>query len=615
MIAVPGVQRFIDEARSTADVHAASEIVARLAAEGARACAAASPAVRLIFPAWENGRDHAARDGASGPDGPAGPNRIVLMAPPEIAEDVARTAVEAIEAEWRRLLRATFRMDGDDAVPPRTPGMPVTVWVRVPAGEGGYAEQWARAQAAMAARRVLRDFPPVQERDTELCDLSPRWAAAGRPPPGLRPHEEARLAPANWVKRRWRHVRAAGGSDAGEVVGFPSTSSIASAPFRREVLQRLDDEEIARWVRALREAAQAVNRAAETPVPALEPFARNGGGLARWLAASGGPWVYPERWQAERLARDTKRPLQDIRQAAERGRRAAQTLLDVMGDGHRIRPPTDYLAVIVQDLDDMGLFLSGRRPAADGTRLAPDPERHRDVSRRLAGLSVEQAARFGTADLLGVPVYAGGDDLLGFAPASTALAAARAVRDSVPAESRTASTAVVFFHQSHSLRDALHTARELLDDAKENVHGKNALAVAYLRRSGATEASAQPWQDRSGTNAVQRFAVFAADADHLLSPRLLADLQRDQGELAGLHRVAPERYRDELARLVGRHMANPDETAAWATARELEALGMSEALRPREVPADVPYPLPAARVAVFLRQEAWPYPQRQEASR
>lgn len=619
MIAVPGVQRFIDEGRSTADVHAASEIVARLSAVGAKACLAVSPEVVPIFPAWPIVPAEALASAGEPGIGLdlAGPNRIVVLAPPEVGQAVVEAAVTAIKAEWRRLVRATFGLPaedrGEDSEPtPPTPGMPVAVWVKAESSEDGYTGQWARAQAAMAARRRLRDFPAMEARDTELCDLSPRWAAATQPPPGLRPHEQARLAPANWVKRRWRQVRDSGASE--EVMGFPSTPSIASAPFRREVLERLDEDVVGRSVWALRDAARQITRVSETPLAGLKPYTRQGGDLARWLVAAAGPWVYADRWQLERLARDTKRASGDIRQAVEHGRRAAVALQEVMRGEYQVRAPTDYLAVIVQDVDGMGLFLGGRRPAADGSRLIPEPQRHRAVSELLARLSTEQAARFGAPDVLGVPVYAGGDDLLGFTPASTALAAARSCRDLIPAELPTASTAVVFFHQSHSLRDALKTARDLLEDAKERVHRKDALGVAFARRSGAAESSVQPWRDRSGANAQERFQVFAADADHPLSPRLLAELQRDQHELAGLHAVSAERFRDELTRLVGRHMAGGDAQQARATARELEALATGEAMRPKDVPGGVPYPAPAARVAVFLRQEAWPYPHRDQTS-
>jgi hypothetical protein len=114
-----------------------------------------------------------------------------------------------------------------------------------------------------------------------------------------------------------------------------------------------------------------------------------------------------------------------------------------------------------------------------------------------------------------------------------------------------------------------------------------------------------------------------------LSPRLAADLERDADALDEL-RAASERhnrrelYVGELARLVRRHMSTqsdrPDRSggqsgdqpksskraaldAARRMAVALDWLGRHERA-PGETPGEAPGPYVAARVGVFLRQEA-----------
>jgi CRISPR-associated protein Cmr2 len=170
------------------------------------------------------------------------------------------------------------------------------------------------------------------------------------------------------------------------------------------------------------------------------------------------------------------------------------------------------------------------------------------------------------------------------------------------------STAVLFFHYHASIQQAMSQARALLEAAKERVRGKHALAVGYLRRSGVAEASIQPWQAYDGKSSAELFRLFRRDAGHRLSPRLLADLDRDAQELASLTALSERVYRQEIARLVRRHMEGDGGRARDAAAREIAGalvhLGEQErSLQDGGVKVMV-RPQPAARVGVFLRQEA-----------
>jgi len=599
VVALPGVQRFIGEARSTADVSAASGIYSRLAREIAESLDA-EPGGVLVLPAAVP--EDAEESGM--------PNRVVARVPAGTGADAAGRAAAEADKAWRSWVRETWLLSGAAPVP-ETPGFPVLHWVCVPGRPGGYAEQWREAQRLLAARRRVRDFAAVPEeqwRDRALCSLTPRWPAELTAPPGPEHEKGLKLSAVGWVKHGWRRLH--------RLDGFPSTMSIASAPYRAAVLGRLSDPDVEGTVARLAAAERQVRstlgiRGHETPVPGLpvpgrDPF--------RWLAVDGGPWVYPDRWRSETLAREAtanRAAQQDLARAITtavgEGREAARHLQKIIG-----QPLASYLAVIVQDLDDMGSFLGGMpvvNKAGGKIQITITPNEHGRLSTELLSVADGQRKVLESSELLSKAVYAGGDDLLAFTPAARALDAAvrchDLVRDSLPH----VSTAVLFFHNHASIQQAMRGARDLLEKAKDRVHGKHGLAVGYLRRSGVADVSIQPWSGYAGRSSAELFGLFRRDAEHRLSPRLLADLDRDSAELSSLVGVPGGIYQQEIARLVRRHITGagdgraPD-TAVKGIAEALVHLGERER-SPREPGLKVAVrPQAAARVGVFLRQEA-----------
>jgi hypothetical protein len=610
VIALSGVQRFIAESRTTADLRAGSEIFARLAAQAARVIEDAGGA-RLVFPQ----RVPATPDRMDGVAAVASeavgvPNRIVALVPAGRGARLAGEVAAAVDRLWRDWVRATVGGEVD------TPGLPSVQWVRVPAsGQGGYAAQWHEAQSVLVGRRRLRDFAEVEVLGERLCALSPRWTALPSAPLPSRAYERDVLSAANWVKRRWRGGVPADGGDRtdGERVGFPSTSSIASALFRQRVLRAMGERPVREAVTALRVAVWGLTRTRETAVAGLLQE-RPGDDLARWFAEAGGPWVYPEVWDAASLWRELgerRRPMPDVFPTrATAGRVALDGLLRLMDPQGKASAPPSYLALIAQDLDDMGAFLGGQRPAANGAVLAVDAAEHGRVSARLLQLADQQRQALIVAGILGVPVYAGGDDLLAFAPAPTGLAAARGCRSLVPDDLRTASTAVLFFHRTSSLRRAVTEAWALLAQAKTVDERKDALGVGFLRRSGVREYSIQPWHlaGHGDDSAADLFAVFGKRPHRRpLSPRLVSELERDEAELAGLDPFDDEAdlYRAELSRLVQRHGGTSADASALGLLgrRERARREADTAVRGQYPVAASGVPARAARVAVFLRQE------------
>ncbi|QTD99986.1 CRISPR-associated protein [Streptomyces cyanogenus] len=615
VIAVSGVQAFISESRTTSDLSAGSAIVERLSVRAARECVRLG--ARLVFPSAlrqavgaadsvAGAADHlAGTDGQSGGLGVAVvPNRIVALAPRGSGSSVAAAAADAVRRAWDELVRKVMGR------PVATPGMPSVQWVSVPATAGGYGEQWAAAQRLLMARKRLRSFGTLEQADVELCSLSPRWSAEPGRPSGVPAHEQDRLAAANWVKRRYRYIGGAGeGTGPGAVPrGFPSTSAIASAPFRYLVLAAVDDPAVCGAVSALYGAARVLDKSREQPLPALE--AGSGAtAVERWLAGSAGRWVYPDSWQEDVLAREF--PVVDAGERAKvvaEGARAVRALHRAMAD-QGVAPPGSHLAIVAQDLDGMGRFLGGE-VAGSRQRFLVTEGWHREVSAQLSTLARDTCEKLGGEEFFGVPVYAGGDDLLAFFPAAHALAAAAACRSAVrPDTLPTASTAVLFFHHRSPLQRAVREAQHLLEAAKEDVEGKNGLAVGYLRRSGVREQSVQAWARTAGVGGpVKDFTEFLSGGSSVssgdggtsrgLSLRLVQDCLRDEAELVSLPR---DLFSAEIRRLVVRHGGTPAQADALVRLAVAESGGGaagrpgSERRRPR-----LAQPV---KVAAFLRQE------------
>jgi CRISPR-associated protein Cmr2 len=137
VVALPGVQRFLEEARSTSDVSAASGIYSALAGRVVDSLGA-EPGGQLVLPvrdAPSPGPDVP----RSGQDGELGlPNRIVALLPPGSGAAAARRASDAVQEAWQGWVRQVMRPAPGDPQP-QTPGFPRVYWVCIPERPGGSA--------------------------------------------------------------------------------------------------------------------------------------------------------------------------------------------------------------------------------------------------------------------------------------------------------------------------------------------------------------------------------------------------------------------------------------------------------------------------------------------
>ena len=572
LLNLTGVQQLIKHARTTADLWAGSWLAADLMQAAARQVTARGG--ELILPASLGGT--AAQGG-----GPAGfPNRLAAAVPAGAAgRQLAEAAATAARERWREHVQRAFP-DPGQAPGEEVAALAAVRWVLVEREPGStYASLWERAQQALSSRKRLRDFPPYQavatpEAACALCALR-----AGMPAlPQRLPRRAGEVLCAACAAKRALY-----GTQQGR---FPSTASVASAPFRARLTERLraGDQQAAQL------CGQLANRYRELcgllegrggvllpsspeALPALAPRAGDGQAIRTFLEVDGA-WCYSRSWEPRAVLRGAGvqgEPDAELEQACTAGEELVRQLHE-----HAKPGPTPYLALLVQDADGMGKRL-GEGPAGAPFTAAW----HRQVAARLEDARQQQVAVIEQGSHLGRVVYAGGDDLLALLPVKTVLQAAQQAREALgttlaPAlPDVTASSAIVLFHMTFPLQQAVERARRALEEAKQRP-GKDRLALVLIRRSGERARAVLPWRAWSGGRqqwVTEPLAELArAFQEQRLSPGLIADLDAERWGLAGL--THPQDRRAEVRRLVRRHHAGPGGSPhADALASAVLALG------------------------------------------
>lgn len=230
---------------------------------------------------------------------------------------------------------------------------------------------------------------------------------------------------------------------------FPSTASVAVAPFKAEVARRLDDAKIVEVAVAFTEKADAFMRSnpalwRPTGPPPPGVVAK---GLERFLSLEG-DLFYPETYDVDAV-RQTLSP-KALLDGVEVARKAALEALKTLTKQVKGASPSRYLALLALDGDRMGRWVSAQNAPEMGLLLRPDVKEALPVltrgtltgMRRPLGLTAHRVL----SDLLrdfalrvvepvvreiggGTVVYAGGDDVLAFVPACDVLHVTQALRD------------------------------------------------------------------------------------------------------------------------------------------------------------------------------------------
>lgn len=485
LVTLGPVQDFIAAARRTRDLWFGSHLLSELARAAAKALT--DQGASLVFPALA--KDHLELEPCDAPlRGDGQPplnvaNKLLAEVPPDQdPQALARSVRSAVFARWQALAEQARRRgqgllaSGIDAVwteQVETFVEFLAAWVEVDSSQGGYRDARRRVEAEIAGRKTLRDFPAV------------RRQRPGAPPSSLDGARVSVLAEPKHrdqgVVRRYRlgdgeHLDAIGVIKrcGGEPDQFVPIVNVAFASWLSQARQA-EPGLLDTLAAACKDIAIA--RVARRDLPCAKDFPFDASILlpSRWKAVFDelGITTDPQRW----------------------GEQVVRPLLRRCGE------PYAYVACLVADGDRMGATLD--------TMVSADS--HRAFSKALAKLPSE-ARRIVERDHLGSLVYAGGDDVLAFVPAPTALACARALKDVFGSiitnacgggiAAPTLSVGIGVGHVMEGMGELLELGREAerlakRDDADRG-RDRNGLGIIVDKRSGGKLGWRARWDDWSG---------------------------------------------------------------------------------------------------------------------
>jgi len=522
---------------------------------------------------------------------------------------------------------------------------------RVLGEKGQYDPNWGTvwsllydlADRAFGSRKNLRDFSPAEETG-EKCTICGQRAAL---------RSQSLDAHAFWKEtaERLRHqsryeIKAEGKERLCGVCtvkrfvqrevleerfglkgGFPSTSEIATAAFKKRLLEALRNsrDPIREALRDfLQKAKPLANSVASGALPHLESIAGKLTGeersLAQQLLQLDGEYLLTDTWTVERLQ---ERWPQVTEKEAQEGRKALVRLYEAVGEA-----PARYYALLYMDGDHMGRWLSGTHEKLATFRdvLHPEvckrlendanwkgllplkriitPAIHTAISQALGQFALRLVPHIVEERYPGRLIYAGGDDVLALIPLEYALAVAQELRWAFSGHIRfnngelevicstdavsgyvewgkelfltmgpaaTASAGMVFAHHLQPLDSVLQAVRRTEKAAKDR-YGRNALAVEVLKRSGETLKVGTRWYEQGLGDVVDLLKdIVKRLREKNISARWPYRVQAEMPILEGLARKAQKaELRRLLRRQAGEHLS-PKE-------KELQAEDLSEKL-------------------------------------
>lgn len=355
----------------------------------------------------------------------------------------------------------------------------------------GYALLSNLVGGALTSRKALRDFPQVKEEGWKcsLCGerraLHPEWSTAKKRYGGRR---EAALLRLFWedlasIRKKNDTRKLAGRIRPGdrlcavcltkrlaleasfeeefsfEPLLFPSTATLATAPFKSNLLEALEEggdlaKTIAHYASATRtflDEAGIFYRS--SAVPALEAIARETAhDAAENLLRLDGEWLYEEAFDRDKLRREYDVDFEDQSELDRLRLTALKALRTLLGDARALGQPCRYYAILSMDGDKMGDRISGKNAPFYEWMLHPDiapddlgvPDadaEEKDELKRPLGPGTHLAlsgvlkdfalhlARFAVEDVhRGKLIFAGGDDAVALIPVADLLPAMRLLR-------------------------------------------------------------------------------------------------------------------------------------------------------------------------------------------
>ncbi len=576
MFSLGPVQPFIMQARKTRDLWIGSLLLSKL-----MEAAMLNSKGHFVFPAQRSvGRI------------PDIPNKYVALFDSLVeAQEAAKQSRDKIKELWDDIWQTVWmkviNKHGDDitwdiwqrqtdfyhlfeiywAISEREPGMEYGSWLD-------------RTESLLAARKGLRNFLPQNEpgekssisgereilhmirTDSEGLKLFWRDVAQQFSPRDIDREGDERLDAIDVVKRFAMQAQAIE-----ELGPFPSTSSIATASFIERLLECDPQlEALKEWERATDKKLASKPREAIWDIPYLAQKAGQGW---QWLLQRDGDLYFRSVFAEKRLRKDYG--IASPEKAIKEGKEALAGLLKATDD-LKITRPTPYYAVIQMDGDNMGMILGASKSEED----------HEKISGALSNFARDTAPRLVEQRYPARLVYAGGDDVLAFAPLARDAtdknqdqplsilklvnelrsAYQMQVRDALPktpedeerAHNVTASIGIAVAHHYTSLSYVLRSVREAEGAAKRS-YGRDALVITILRRSGEQTRVGCHWRYASLEEDGQPIELFSRFLtlfkDDTLSPKCVYILLEEAPALVGLDQEAQE---SEIRRVLLRQL-------------------------------------------------------------
>lgn len=557
LFSIGPVQDFIATARKGQDLWFGSWLLSELARAAAEAAQAEGAELIMPAPASLKGQGAVA-------------NKVVARVAAKDALAVANTVESAARNRLMALATSVF-----DRIAASSPGahfqrrnaelqvadLLEIAWVVVDEVNGAWGETRRRAEAALAARKSLRDFAPVSwgeavpksrldgQRESVIDEAAFNGGKQNghaerlRKTFGVGPTE--RLCGVGLLKRNGRHALTPEQARGARVI---STAHVASWSLRRvwneppvaqsSAAQSRLKAAFERFVANLPDRGQSLSR---VPQGHEDPVLGRIDGLVLF---------------AGRLAEDYEgSQLVTARQELSVFLREARCIVEKQGGRWRILSP--YYAVLRADGDRMGDWLNGLR----------EPKDHENASAALAGFAASAEKRV-VPQHHGHCVFAGGDDVLALLPVATVLDCAAKLNDafteaiaSRPKSSSSAPTLSVGIQIAHAtelFRGALEGAREA-ERAAKHTYGCDAFAVRLEKRSGPPVLIGGKWSELDSFRALQNVQEPSTGS----LPRGLAyDLRRVAERLNREDSALNEIRALEVDRVLKQKEVGNDETSA-----------------------------------------------------
>lgn len=574
MFSMGPVQPFIAQARKTRDLWLGSLIFSRLMYAGMMDIQAS-----LIYPSLLISGDKPTYS-ITEEETPNIPNKYVAIFDNlEAAQDAARqsiTGITGIASQWQTICN-TIRKHiignlGDKVTETiwerqtNFDNLFETYWVVVERKEGQeYGDWFTKTEEMLAARKRLRDFRPQNEPgeksgisgdreilhdgDTSRDGLKAFWKKIARSgsPKDIDQQGDERLDSIDLIKRFAMEVEGM------PKKAFPSTSSIATASFVESLLARgINSNAFQKWFDLTHYEELAIMR--PRSIPYLEMRAT--GEQQRAILKLDGDCYFPETFTEDRLEKDYYITKKERRQHILTASSTALSILLRASDEQSITRPTPYYAIIQMDGDNMGILLSSVK----------DDTEHRRISESLSSFSRETVLNLVEKQYPARLVYAGGDDVLAFAPLArdaaepgqpghildlvdllqtnyqrAVLAAMRSPKEEGRIKTITASTGIAIAHHLTPLSYTVRSTLEAEHVAKKR-YGKNALVVSVLRRSGEQTRVGCRWRYEGLADDGQPVALFSTFyqlfKQDILSPKCVFILLEEVPALVGLSEEA-----------------------------------------------------------------------------